>query len=105
MSDWQRLGDVGNAVVTDARRRLDNAQAEVEFLTIEERAIFFGELKGYGREKSYKPGYAASKFKARFGEWPSREIEATPELECSDATRRWISATMHDFWRSKKRKA
>ena len=88
---------------TDAHRRL--AQAEIEWMTQEERAIMYGELKGYAEEKGYKPGWAAAKFKDRFGDWPSKEVKATPTLECSSQTRMWIDATMRDFWRMRKREA
>ena len=91
--------------VTVARRRLDNEQANIEYMTIEEQAIFYGELKGYAAEKgTYKPGWPAAKFRARFGDWPSRNVEATPTLDCTAETRAWIDATMRDFWRTQKRK-
>ena len=87
---------------TDAHRRL--AQAEIEWMTQEERAIMYGELKGYAEEKGYKPGWAAAKFKDRFGDWPSPAVKATPTMECSIQTRMWIDATMRDWFKTRKRK-
>ena len=102
---WVKLGDVSKDVImeTDAYRRT-SPQASMEWLTIEERAIMYGEFKGYAEEKGYKPGWAAAKYKDRFGDWPPASVKATPTLECSSQTRMWIDATMRDFWRTKKRK-
>jgi hypothetical protein len=86
-------------IETDAYRRLSNPQTEIEWLTIEERAVFFGELRAYGTEKGYKSGWASMKYKDRFGDWPPRHVQATPEMECSSETLLWIKATMQDFWR------
>ena len=98
VDSWQRL----DAVETDAHLRL--AQQEVEFLTIEERAIMFGELKGYAQEKGYKTGWAVMKFKDRFGDWPSDDVKATPSLAPTETTRIWIEAVTRDWWRSRPRK-
>ena len=98
VDSWQRL----DTIETDAHRRL--AQQEVEFMSIEEIALMFGELKGYAQEKGYKPGWASCKFKDRFGDWPSDDVKATPLLACGDLTRIWIEAVTRDWWRSRPRK-
>ena len=104
MSNWP-LGEVAERViVTDARRRLDNAQEGLEFMTIEERAIMFGELKGYAAEKGWKPGWAAMKYRERFGYFPEASVAATPQLDCGPQTSLWVRATMQDAWKRKKRK-
>jgi hypothetical protein len=93
---WQKLGDIQ----TDAHRRLGNPQAEVEWLTEAEQAEFLGELRGFAKEMGYKPGWAAMKYRERFGEFPTREIEkAASESYCSLRTRLWIKSTMHEAWR------
>jgi len=98
--NWQRLG----TIETDAHRRLSNVQADLEWLTIEEKAIMFGEFKGYAEEKGYKPTWAVAKYKDRFGEWPTANVKATAPIPCSPATRMWIDATVREFWRMKKRR-
>lgn len=102
---WVKLGDVSRDVImeTEAYKRT-SPQAAIEYMTIEERAIMYGELKGYAEEKGYKPTWAMAKYKDRFGYWPPASVRATPTLECSDLTRIWIDATMRDFWRTRKRK-
>jgi hypothetical protein len=90
---------------TDAHRRLRlQAQGDLEWQTIEERAVFYGELKGFAIEKGYKPGWAAMKYKDRFGYFPERSVEASPAFDCSLATRVWIDTVNRDFWRTQKRK-
>jgi DNA repair protein RadD len=39
--------------------------------SIADRAGFFGELRGHAREKGYADGWAAHKFKEKFGAWPN----------------------------------
>lgn len=91
-----------HVIITDATRRLE--QSDLEWLTVEERAAFFGELKGYGQEKGYKTGWAALKYKDRFGEFPNdplvRDARAT---DCGAETRLWIKSTMEGWWRRKPR--
>ena len=107
---WQQLG----TIETEAHRRLrlieertrPLTQADLDWHTADERAVIFSELKGYAAEraaagKPYKAGWAAMKFKARFGIFPPRDIEAAPATECSEETRRWIKATMRDSWKRK----
>ena len=109
MSNWQPLGEVAREYVTDARRRLDNEekaenQQGLEWLTVEERAIFYGELKGYAAGKGWKPGWPAVQYKKRFGYFPEASVAATPVLACGLETRLWVKATMQDAWKRKKRK-
>ena len=89
---WVPIAEVGHIIVTDARRRLDNeekakSQQDLEWLTIEEKAIMFGEFKGYAIERGKGPGYATFLYKERFCEWPSDNVRATPTLDCSAETR------------------
>lgn len=43
---------------------------------------WYSQLIGYGREKNYKPGWAAHKFKVKFGVWPNKlqKTSKTPTL-------------------------
>lgn len=40
-----------------------------------EKKVFLAELKGYALDKGYKPGWAAMKFKDKFGDWPERPMD------------------------------
>lgn len=57
--------------------------------TWEQKAAFFGELLGYAQDKGYKPGWAANKYREKFGVWPNKmsHVEAA---ECSFETSQWI---------------
>lgn len=91
-------------IETDAYRRLESEQSRLEWFTAEDRAIFYGELKGYAAEKGYlkSEGWCAHKYKLRFGYWPEQNVKATPTLDCGDETRRWIQAATREFWKEKK---
>ena len=57
--------------------------------TPEQKAIFFGELKGFCEAKGYAPGWAANIYKDRFGVWPDR-LQARRAAQPSFATLSWI---------------
>ena len=57
--------------------------------TPEQKAQFFGELKSFCQQKGYAPGWAANKYKDRFGVWPDRYKDA-PMRPVSFATQSWI---------------
>jgi DNA repair protein RadD len=79
--------------------------------TVEEKAIIFGELKGYVEEqrrrgKNYKDGYAAALYKERFGAWPNLpSIRYAPAIPPSIATRNWITYRNIHFAKSRDRRA
>ena len=53
-----------------------------------DKLIFYRQLLYIARERSYKPGWAAHKYKERFGDWPATRF-ADPLLP-DDATRSWV---------------
>jgi superfamily II DNA or RNA helicase len=57
-----------------------------------DQLAFFAQLRGVAREKNYKPGWAAYKFKERFGEWPPRRFESVIAAQPSIETRRWVKS-------------
>jgi superfamily II DNA or RNA helicase len=69
--------------------------------TPDQRQDIYSQLLWIVRERGYKPGYAAAKFKARFGTFPSnlREVPKPP----SPALLRWIRSEAIAYARSKKR--
>jgi hypothetical protein len=42
------------------------------------RASFYAELKAYGILKGYNPGWAAHKYKEKFGGWPAPQFKSRP---------------------------
>ncbi len=58
----------------------------------QERLAFFGELRGFAREKGFKPAWAAHKFKDRHGGFPPWSWNDQPALAPSITTRRWVQS-------------
>jgi DNA repair protein RadD len=57
-------------------------------VTTQDKRSFYAQLLGYVREKGYREGWAAHKFKSKFGHWPAG---ARPKPETpTAATRSWI---------------
>jgi superfamily II DNA or RNA helicase len=69
-----------------------------------DRQVFHAELRGFGIEKGYKPGWTAHKFKDRFGAFPPFAWNDLPALEPTLQTRRWIKSR-NIAWAKSKRKA
>jgi len=69
-------------------KRKDNREA-----TWEEKIAFYGQLKRYCEERGMKPGWAAHKYRARFGVWPNDgRLKDTPAIPVTDDVRRWITS-------------
>jgi DNA repair protein RadD len=60
---------------------------------IMDQAEFFAEVKFVAIEKGYAPGWAAHKFKDRFGHWPNAPLVrlAEPRPPCL-RTRNWLKS-------------
>ena len=59
--------------------------------TLAEKAQFLAELKTL-RKPEWKPGWPATKFKERFGHWPSPQIAGVPLAPASLKTRNWVES-------------
>jgi DNA repair protein RadD len=95
--------DDPRAIETDAYRRLE--QSDLDWTTWDEKEAFYGELKGYAEERGYKPGFAALKYRTRFGEYPNdKHVRDAAARPCGPATRLWIKASQEGFWRTKRRR-
>jgi DNA repair protein RadD len=55
-----------------------------------ERRIWYTELKAIQIERSYKPGWAAHKFKEKFGHFPPWSYNDLTPSEPSLSTRNWV---------------
>ena len=65
---------------------------------MDQRAVFYAELKSYGVRKGYKDGWAAMKYKDRYGVWPNDpRVRFAPLREPSLETLNWIKA-QHIAW-------
>ena len=58
----------------------------------QDRLAFYAELLGMVRERGWKPGWAAHKYRERFGDWPPRSFERTPVAQPGLETRRWVKS-------------
>jgi DNA repair protein RadD len=80
------------------RERQRLARKERSKFTPDERTQFYAELLGYGREKGYKDGWAANKYREKFHCWPGTKPEAaTP----SPVMRSWIKSRQIAWAKSK----
>jgi hypothetical protein len=62
-------------------------------ITSEEQVEFLRELLGIAGERGYKPGWAAYKFKEKFGTWPPRGAVGSLEpRDASPTTRSWVKS-------------
>jgi DNA repair protein RadD len=60
-------------------------------LHIEDKAQFFGELKGYAQVRGYAEGWASHKYRERFGVWPNLPtIRCAPPRAPTLKTKNWI---------------
>lgn len=73
-------GDLGEV----NRRRIVTPAYETQV----ERDRFYQELLWVARDRGYKPGWAAYKYKEKFGGWPSKRFLIP--VEPSDEVRRWV---------------
>jgi hypothetical protein len=56
-----------------------------------DKIAWFQQLKGYALHRNYKRGWAAFKFKERFGHWP-RGLEHLPPINPSPAVASWVKS-------------
>jgi superfamily II DNA or RNA helicase len=57
---------------------------------VQDRAVFYAELRGFAAERGFKPGWAAYKFHERYATWPPWAWQQEPAVSPSPATRGWI---------------
>jgi DNA repair protein RadD len=76
-------------------------------LSIEDKAAFYGELRGYAAVRGFSnpDGWCAHKYKEKFGVWPNLpSIRTAPPRAPSEATRGWI-ISRNIAWRKAKGRA
>lgn len=62
---------------------------------------FYRQVLGYSRERGYSDGWAAHKYREKFGQWPSRSWKSPAEV--SPEIRSWIRSRMIAWAKSKER--
>jgi hypothetical protein len=66
------------------------------------RAEWLGMLTAVAVMRGYKPGWAAHKFKEKFGDWPPRSRAVTP-IAPSDEVLAWVRSRNIAFAKAKQR--
>jgi superfamily II DNA or RNA helicase len=61
-------------------------------VSIQERMIFFAELKRIQETRGYKPGWTAYKFKEKFGDFPPYDFQNLSSAAPSASTLRWLQS-------------
>ncbi len=64
---------------------------------------FFGQLKTYGAEKGYKPGWASAKFRDAVGVWPNA-YKSAPSLPVCFEVDSWVRAQAIKWAKSRRNK-
>lgn len=69
-------------------------------LSPEDKRMFHAQLRHIAETRGYKPGWAANKFKEKFGEWPDdRDV---PPVEPSGAVLSWVRSRAIAFAKAKR---
>jgi len=66
-----------------------------------DRTMFFAELKGYAFQHGYKPGWAAQKYRDRFGKWPANDMKNILPMAPKPSTASWIKSEQIRWAKSK----
>jgi len=66
-----------------------NGRAQASAFDPDKRTRWLGELTSICRERGFKPGWAAVKFKEKFGTWPPWGVAEMP-LTPSPEVRAWV---------------
>ena len=70
-----------------------------------EKIAFLAELKRYERDKGYKPGWAANKYREKHKVWPANSMnDIPPAAEISPSTASWIKSRQIAWAHSKGRR-
>jgi superfamily II DNA or RNA helicase len=67
-------------------------RSTVRSLSTQERITFYSELRGFAKERGFKDGWAAHKYREKHGDWPPRLWNEFPSLNPSGLTRSWVKS-------------
>jgi DNA repair protein RadD len=72
---------------------LGSGQSSARAPTAADQYVFLGELRGLARERGYREGWVAHKFRERFNTWPNDpRVRHAPPMPASLRTRNWVKA-------------
>src|SRR4029077_11977097 len=73
-------------------------------MEIADKSVFFAELKAWGIQHGYKPGWASNQYRGKLGVWPANEIrDVAPAVRVSIETARYIKSRAIAWAKSKER--
>jgi DNA repair protein RadD len=67
-----------------------NGKLKPEFYSPIERQGFYQQLAHISAQRGYKPGWAAYKYKEKFGDWPPRQFNSLPPHPPSPEVESWV---------------
>ena len=94
--------DYGKKVALIEARLEQQGRSKKSRATPEEKRMFYGMLEYLRREKGYQDGWAAHKFRAKFGTWPNSYKDTGPILPDMKFNN-WIKYQNIKYWKSKKK--
>jgi superfamily II DNA or RNA helicase len=78
-----------------------NGKAQAPPVSVAERMSFFQQLRAVQQQRGYKKGWAAYKYKDKFGKFPPWKYQDLPPIPPSDETLRWIKSRNIAFFRAR----
>ncbi len=93
----------GELVEVTGGKKVRAKQRKASDYSAPERQVFLAELKAHAAERGYKAGWAAFKFKEKFGAWPPDGMkQVAPASAVSALTKSWIKSTLIRWAHSRK---
>lgn len=81
-----------SAVIEQVEGVLQEVKGKKSAPTADEKKEFYAGLRFIAEAKTWSLGWAAHKFKDKFGEWPDTAMKATPASEPSAKVRGWLKS-------------
>jgi DNA repair protein RadD len=79
-----------------------NRKTKANDFSCEDKQLFQRELAWIARDRGYKPGWIANKYRAKFGAWPTRSVDPT---QPSAATMSWVRSRQIAYAKSLPRRS
>jgi superfamily II DNA or RNA helicase len=78
-----------------------NRHSKSRIFSFDDKQLFHRELTWIANDRGYKPGWAAHKYREKFGEWPARYVEPAPP---SATTMSWVRSRQIAYAKSQSRR-
>jgi DNA repair protein RadD len=97
--------EVVDGELVELKGKKDKGEKSADYYNRTTRVVdketFFAELRHFGRQKNYRDGWAANKYKDKFGVWPNKINHLSPKVPTPE-TLNWIqSQNIKQAYRSK----